>query len=225
MRKLRKMLRLQWWHIPNLVTLLRLLGALGLPIIAVFVVFFTIPEGQLSVLFQNTPLLPALWALVCYVGFVTANTFAVTAITDLLDGFLAKKIFGTSDLGAVLDPFVDKILMLSSILVTLFVTGILGLWLVFATLVLLALFLCFREWDVYRLKKAEAVARADERVASARQSGRVSMVVFCVAMTVTLMPIVGPWSSIVKSALLLMVMVFSGRSWLDYRREYGKYLK
>lgn len=222
------MFLLQWWHIPNLVSEARAVGAMALPFVAGCVAFNTIDENKLWTFFQGTDLVSivlGLWALIAFTGSQTANLFAVTAITDLLDGFLAKKIFGTTDLGAILDPFVDKILMLISILVALVVTFVLGEWPVFAALLVLAVFLIVRERDVFRLKKAEAAARVGDKVASARQSGRVSMVVFCTAMTVTLMPIVGPWSSAIKVVLIMVAIGFSRRSWNDYRHEYGQYLK
>lgn len=229
MKRLWASLPLQWWHIPNLVTETRFVGALAL--LPLFIVLATmnmltpIPEDQLWTFFENTTVLAGLWRLITGINFLLAWWFAVTALTDKLDGFLAKKIFGTSALGAALDPAVDKVLMLASMIVALIMTALLDLWLVFCMLMFVALFLLVRERDVYLLKRAEAASRTDNKITSARQSGRMSMVVFCAAMTVTLMPIVGPWSSGVKSILLLTVMVFSGRSWLDYRREYGQFLK
>ncbi len=44
--------------------------------------------------------------------------FAVAAVSDGLDGYLAKRFHWTSELGKVLDPAADKLL-----LVTVFVTG------------------------------------------------------------------------------------------------------
>jgi len=219
------MLSREWRHVPNLVTEARLVGAALLPFAMLMVVHTTIPEDQLWAFFQGNNVFLELWGLITYAGFLTAWLFVVTALTDMLDGFLAKKIFGTTDLGAILDPFVDKLLMLVSVLVALVATVILGLWVVFAALLILAVFLIVRERDVFRLKKAEAAARVGDKVASARQSGRVSMVVFCAAMTVALMPVVGPWSSGIKSVLIATTIVFSRRSWNDYRLEYGQYLK
>ena len=44
--------------------------------------------------------------------------FVIAALSDGLDGYLAKHFGWTSDLGRILDPFADKLL-----LVTVFVTG------------------------------------------------------------------------------------------------------
>lgn len=42
--------------------------------------------------------------------------FAFAAISDWVDGYLARKLEMTSQLGAYLDPFADKMLMLTSII-------------------------------------------------------------------------------------------------------------
>jgi cardiolipin synthase len=54
--------------------------------------------------------------------------FAVAAVTDALDGFLAKRFGWTSDLGKVLDPLADKLLLVS-VFLTLAVVGLVPVWL------------------------------------------------------------------------------------------------
>ncbi len=73
------------WNIPNILTLLRIV------LIPVFVVVFYLPVP---------------WArLVC------ALIFTVAAITDWLDGYLARRWGQTSPLGAFLDPVADKLMV------------------------------------------------------------------------------------------------------------------
>lgn len=73
------------WNIPNILTLLRIL------LIPVFVAVFYLPFG---------------WArLAC------AVIFTVAAITDWLDGYLARRWDQTSPLGAFLDPVADKLMV------------------------------------------------------------------------------------------------------------------
>ncbi len=73
------------WNIPNILTLLRIV------LIPVFVVVFYLPVP---------------WArLVC------ALIFTVAAITDWLDGYLARRWSQTSPLGAFLDPVADKLMV------------------------------------------------------------------------------------------------------------------
>ena len=55
--------------------------------------------------------------------------FAVAAISDAVDGFLAKRFGMQTDLGAYLDPLADKVLIVS-IYLTLGITGIIPRWIV-----------------------------------------------------------------------------------------------
>jgi len=60
--------------------------------------------------------------------------FVVAAITDLLDGNLARLLNQKSVLGAWLDPIADKVMLLST-LSMLCLTGLLPLWLLWVVLV------------------------------------------------------------------------------------------
>lgn len=73
------------WNTPNLLTLLRIL------LIPVFVVVFYIP---------------APWA-----PYAAASIFGLAALTDWLDGYLARRWAQTSPLGAFLDPVADKLMV------------------------------------------------------------------------------------------------------------------
>jgi CDP-diacylglycerol--glycerol-3-phosphate 3-phosphatidyltransferase len=73
------------WNIPNLLTLLRI------ALIPVFVVIFYIPVP---------------WARP-----VCAAVFGIAALTDLIDGWLARRWDQTSPLGAFLDPVADKLMV------------------------------------------------------------------------------------------------------------------
>ena len=70
------------WNTPNLLTLLRI------ALIPVFVVLFYLPA-------------PVMAAIV----------FTVAALTDWLDGYLARRWGQTSPLGAFLDPVADKLMV------------------------------------------------------------------------------------------------------------------
>ena len=86
--------------IPNLITLAR--------IILVPVVVWAIASGQLRLAFL---------------------LFLAAAISDGVDGFLAKRFGMKTELGAYLDPLADKVLIVS-IYVTLGITGVIPLWIV-----------------------------------------------------------------------------------------------
>lgn len=48
---------------------------------------------------------------------LTAGIFVIVALTDWLDGFVARKFDQVTDLGKFLDPLADKILVISILLV------------------------------------------------------------------------------------------------------------
>ncbi len=72
--------------------------------------------------------IPIVWALLeGYYGW-TLGLFVVAAVSDALDGFLAKQFGWTSELGKVLDPVADKLLLVS-VIITLTLVGMVPLWL------------------------------------------------------------------------------------------------
>jgi len=60
--------------------------------------------------------------------------FAYAATTDLLDGFIARRFNQESDLGAILDPIADKVLLPTS-LICMYNVGMVPLWLVKITVI------------------------------------------------------------------------------------------
>lgn len=89
-------------NIPNILTIFRIV------LIPVFIfLFFSDFDNNLT------------WALI---------VFAVAGITDILDGFIARKYNLVSDLGKVLDPLADK-LMLMTVLICLASMKLVPLWL------------------------------------------------------------------------------------------------
>ena len=71
---------------------------------------------------------PVAWLLAQGLYWETLWVFGVAAITDGLDGFLAKRFGWTSELGKILDPLADKILLVS-VFITLALLGFVPIWL------------------------------------------------------------------------------------------------
>ena len=78
------------WNIPNILTLLRII------LIPVFVLLFYLPVE---------------WA-----RFSCALVFAVAAVTDWFDGYLARRWGQVSPFGAFLDPVADKLMVAVALL-------------------------------------------------------------------------------------------------------------
>jgi len=81
--------------------------------------------------FRMLLVVPVAWLLVRGEFWLTLWVFAVAAATDGLDGFLAKRFNWTSELGKILDPLADKLLLVS-VFVTLAALGLVPLWLAVA---------------------------------------------------------------------------------------------
>ena len=74
---------------------------------------------------------PIAWTLAELRLEATMVLFAIAAISDAADGFLAKRFGWQSDLGGLLDPIADKLLLATSF-VTLAYLGLVPWWLVAA---------------------------------------------------------------------------------------------
>ena len=74
---------------------------------------------------------PLAVALAHHQWLTTIVLFGIAATSDLADGFLAKRFGWQTDLGAVLDPVADK-LLLATVFVTLAYLGLVPLWLMAA---------------------------------------------------------------------------------------------
>jgi cardiolipin synthase (CMP-forming) len=84
------------WNLPNLLTWLRIL------LIPLFVGIFYFEKSWVSVPNQN---------------LVATVIFVVAAVTDWLDGWLARKLNQTSAFGAFLDPVADKLMVAAALIV------------------------------------------------------------------------------------------------------------
>ncbi len=74
---------------------------------------------------------PIALALVHHQLLIAIALFGIAALSDLADGFLAKRFGWQSELGAVLDPAADK-LLLATVFISLAYLGLVPLWLMAA---------------------------------------------------------------------------------------------
>jgi CDP-diacylglycerol--glycerol-3-phosphate 3-phosphatidyltransferase len=80
----------EWWKsVPNILTIVRL------ALIPVFVVLMISPSQQMI--------------------YLAAGVFVIAAFTDLVDGYIARKWEVVTDLGKLLDPLADKILVMAAL--------------------------------------------------------------------------------------------------------------
>ena len=84
------------FNLPNLLTWLRIV------LIPLMVGVFYLPAG---------------WVTAHDVDMLAATFFGVAAVTDWLDGYLARKLSQTSAFGAFLDPVADKLMVAAALIV------------------------------------------------------------------------------------------------------------
>ena len=153
-------------HIPNILTTFRLTM---IPLFVYFVVF----RGD----------------------FVAAAiVFAVAGITDVVDGFAARKLGAISNFGKLYDPLVDKLFQIS-VVICLFVAGILPMWIV--------IFIIFKEVNMLILS---AVLYVKKVVVHSLWFGKAASIVFYAAIGVML---ITPERSVILDNTLIGIVVAS----------------
>ncbi|RXF02985.1 CDP-diacylglycerol--glycerol-3-phosphate 3-phosphatidyltransferase [Pseudoalteromonas sp. PS5] len=109
------------WNIPNTLTAFRLL------LIPVFAVVFYLPYS---------------WAF-----FAAAFIFWLASVTDILDGYLARKLEQSTPFGAFLDPVADKVMV--SVALVILATHYNDYFITISTLVIISreiVISALREW-------------------------------------------------------------------------------
>ena len=137
---------------------------------------------------------------------VAAVLFIVAIITDSLDGLLARRQNLVTDLGKILDPIADKVLI-GGALVALSILGELWWW---VTIVILV-----REIGITVFRFL--VIRS--RVIAASPGGKLKTVMQAVAISFYLVPlqlVVGDWILVFDAILMAIALVLTVVTGLDY---------
>jgi len=139
-----------FWTIPTIMTWARIVA------IPFIVGVFYLPDGMLSAAEKN---------------LLATTMFVVFALTDWLDGYLARKLNQSSSFGAFLDPVADKFLVCACVLVLVHLQR---------TDVFVALIIIGREIAISALREWMAQIGASKSVA-VHMLGKVKTVVQMVA--------------------------------------------
>ncbi|MEY2849376.1 MAG: hypothetical protein RI885_2043 [Actinomycetota bacterium] len=170
-------------NLANIITVVRILMAPG------FVWLLLADGGELG---------PVRWA--------AAAVFIVAIATDSVDGILARRRNLVTDLGKILDPIADKVLV-GGALVGLSILGELPWW---VTVVILA-----RELGITAFRFA--VLRS--RVIPASRGGKLKTILQSVTLSMFLVPlttVVGDWILWVDGVLMTATVVVTVLSGADY---------
>ena len=180
------------WNIPNLLTAFRIF------LIPVFLVVFYLPYE--------------------YATTLAALIFVVAAITDALDGWVARKLDQMTKFGAFFDPVADKIMVAAALIVV--VEDYSSLWITVPGLIIIS-----RELIVSALREwmAEIGKRATVAVSS---MGKLKTVAQMVALTGllwqvnTLVNVLATMALYVSAILTLWSMyVYMNSAWQDLTND------
>ncbi|MEQ1563042.1 MAG: CDP-diacylglycerol--glycerol-3-phosphate 3-phosphatidyltransferase [Nitrospiraceae bacterium] len=136
-------------NLPNFITLTRIL------LIPVFVVLFATPTPDRSL--------------------SAAIVFIVAAVTDMLDGYLARRNGQVTTLGKLLDPIADKLLVLSALILLLNIDRVSAL---------VAILIIAREVAVTGIR---AIAAGEGMVIAAETTGKYKMALQVVAIVMLIL--------------------------------------
>lgn len=138
--------------------------------------------------------------------YLAAGLFILAIATDGIDGLLARRQNLVTDVGKLLDPIADKVLI-GAALVTLSILGELWWW---VTIVILV-----REFGITAFRLA--VVR--DRVIPASRGGKLKTIVQAIAISFYLVPtwlLLGDWVHWFNAVLMGVALVFTVVTGIDY---------
>lgn len=183
-------------NLPNLLTMMRLVL---IPVLAVLLEYDgDQPPFEKDWMFRYSP------------GRMAALVVTIAGITDLLDGYFARKWKIESTFGKFLDPVVDKVFLLTG-LVMLMKLGRVDAWLVIALL--------SREFLITALR---GVAAAEGIIIAAGQSGKFKLIFQMVGLGFLMWygNAFGVPAFIVGTAILYLALVISLYSGYTYLHDF-----
>jgi CDP-diacylglycerol--glycerol-3-phosphate 3-phosphatidyltransferase len=136
-------------NLPNVITLVRIL------LIPVFIVLMMVPDPDRSL--------------------SAAVIFVVAAMTDLLDGYVARKTGQITKLGRLLDPIADKLLVLSALILLVQLDRVTAL---------VAILIIAREVAVTGIR---AIAATEGMIISAEVTGKYKMALQVIAVVLLIL--------------------------------------
>lgn len=195
-------------NLPNKLSILRVI------MVPVFVAVMAIPWGEYGTWFR----------------IIAAAVFILTALTDMLDGQIARRCNLVTDFGKFIDPLADKFMVFGAMIAILYKLSVLEEYR-FLCFVFLwaALIVIFRELAITSMRMI--VSNKAGIVVAAAWLGKVKTVtqIICI-LTVLLEPVVAPKGTIfgdyhLASYITIIAMtVMTLWSGIDYMKAYWKHL-
>ena len=159
-------------NLPNVITVTRIL------LIPVFIVLYMLQKD---------------WSI-----FAASVLFALAAITDWLDGYLARRLDQTTPFGAFLDPVADKLIVVAALIILVAYHN--NPWLTLPSLIIVG-----REIVISALR--EWMAEVNDSVAVAvSYLGKIKTTLQMIALTLLLSQPVGNDSSALQTGYILLYL-------------------
>ncbi len=136
--------------------------------------------------------------------------FLAAALTDLLDGIIARRRGQVSTLGTLLDPVADK-LLISAAFICLVDLGLVPAWMVVV--------IVGREFAVTGLR---SIAAAEGYTIEASELGKTKMVMQVIAVSMLLVGAHSPIFARLGRVAVWLVVIFALVSALDYFRKFWR---
>jgi CDP-diacylglycerol--glycerol-3-phosphate 3-phosphatidyltransferase len=153
--------------------------------------------------------------VVLYIGFPYSHyaamvIFIAAGLTDIADGYIARRNSQVTDFGKFLDPLADKILVVAAML-----------WFVERDMIpaWVVLIVIIREFMVTALR---LIAVGNGRVIAAAISGKIKTLVTMVCLTVMFLPLM-QWMVITSIALITLTTLISGFEYFIKNRDIFNY--
>lgn len=205
-------------HLPNIITASRMAAV---PIVVALMLFVwpdypellpesAIEQSWLKVLMVVNPHGIYNWPLSFWAGLL----FAAASTTDMIDGYLARKWDVESNLGKLLDPLADKLMVIGA-MIMLIPLGRLPAWMVMVVL--------SREISITALR---GIASAEGKVMAASELGKYKTIFQMVALAALLFHYKDPYYNIdfhnAGAWLFMVALFFTLWSGVDYFYKYSK---
>jgi CDP-diacylglycerol--glycerol-3-phosphate 3-phosphatidyltransferase len=181
-------------NLPNLLTLVRI---------------FLVPLLVAALVQQNFQIYWGTRVLVAN-DFFALIVFLAAALTDLLDGYLARRWKQVTTVGTLLDPVADK-LLISAALISLVEIRLLPGWMV--------ILIISREFAVSGLR---GIAAAEGYTIRASELGKSKMMLQVVGVSLVLLSIRWPALRLFALTAMWAVVVFGLASAVDYFRKFWR---
>ncbi len=148
-----------------------------------------------------------------------AALFALTSLTDMLDGKIARKYELVTDFGKFIDPLADKFMVFSALIALLYkAEGTFKIFLVISTLIVI-----FRELAITSMRMI--VSGNAGIVIAAAWLGKVKTVTQIACILVMLLePLFLPDCHIISYILMALMCIMTIWSGISYMMSYWKYL-